>query len=463
MIYLREERVCMRLAGRRKQRLCVKKATERKFRAEMRWTMSDFQELVKRFPKTREYIRDFFVYGFKTRDEFDYKSPRTYDNERRRLESWLGRYVRKDHVSGGSNISLAIDSNLLDTNPLFRVWKTKSFTDNDIVLHFLILDLLQDGAARNVEEITDCLLDEYEVLYDAQTIRRKCNAYAKEGLLEKGKSGKTVVYSLDRALAAWLKDNENVKDALAFYQMADVFGIVGNELSEHFDTGNRTFRVKHSFFVHTLEDEVLLALLDAMEQKRKVRLEIRSVRSRTGNTAVCTPLQVFTSTRSGRRFLCAYVSRNKRFTCFRLDAVKSVHLMEESERYDELRARLDRNRQQVWGVSFQGENGHRSDTLTMTLQIVEPWESYIVNRLKSEGRGGTVTKIAEDLYRYETEVFDCNEMLPWIRTFTGRIVAIECTSESVEKRFYHDLQEMYRKYQIENGGEDADGTIYRNT
>ena len=172
--------------------------------------MSDFQELVKRFPKTREYIRDFFVYGFKTRDEFDYKSPRTYDNERRRLESWLGRYVRKDYVSGGSNISLAIDSNLLDTNPLFRVWKTKSFTDNDIVLHFLILDLLQDGAARNVEEITDCLLDEYEVLYDAQTIRRKCNAYAKEGLLEKGKNGKTVVYSLDRARAAWLNDNENV-------------------------------------------------------------------------------------------------------------------------------------------------------------------------------------------------------------------------------------------------------------
>ena len=67
--------------------------------------MSEFQELVKRFPKTREYIRDFFVYGFKTRDEFVYKSPRTYDNERRRLESWLGRYVRKDHVSGGASIS----------------------------------------------------------------------------------------------------------------------------------------------------------------------------------------------------------------------------------------------------------------------------------------------------------------------------------------------------------------------
>ena len=90
--------------------------------------MSDFQELVKSFSKTREYVRDFFVYGFKTRNEFKEKSPRTYDNERRRLESWLSPYVRKDYVSGGSNISLAIDSNLLDINPLFRVWKTKSFT-----------------------------------------------------------------------------------------------------------------------------------------------------------------------------------------------------------------------------------------------------------------------------------------------------------------------------------------------
>ena len=92
--------------------------------------MSDFQELIKSFPKTREYVRDFFVYGFKTRNEFKAKSPRTYDNERRRLESWLAPYVRKDHVSGGSNISLAIDSNLLDANPLFRIWKTKSFSGN---------------------------------------------------------------------------------------------------------------------------------------------------------------------------------------------------------------------------------------------------------------------------------------------------------------------------------------------
>lgn len=410
--------------------------------------MSDFQELVKSFPKTREYVRDFFVYGFKTRDEFKDKSPRTYDNERRRLESWLGNHVWKDHVSNGSNISLAIDSNLLDTNPLFRVWKTKSFTDNDIVLHFLILDLLQEGAELTVEEITSRLLEEYEALFDIQTVRRKCNAYEKEGLLNKTKSGKTVVFSIDNSLAVWIKSNEGVLDALAFYQVAGIFGIVGNHLSEQLDHHNRTFRVKHSFCVHTLEEEILFDLLAAMNRKIDVRLEIKSSKNGTLNTTDCTPLQIFTSTRSGRRFLCGYVKKSRRFTCYRLDTVKTVVPLGQSEEYEELLARLERNRRYLWGVSFQGNDRYRLNRLTMTIQALEPSEQYIVERLKREGRGGTITRIERNVYQYEIEVFDCNEMLPWIRTFTGRILSLKCTDKSVEQRFYRDLQMMYRMYQI---------------
>lgn len=222
--------------------------------------MSDFQELIKSFPKTREYVRD---------------------------------YVRKDYVGRGSNISLAIDSNLLDTNPLFQVWKTKSFTDNDIVLHFLILDLLQGSAALTAEEITEQLLTEYEALFDVQTVRRKCNAYAKEGLLQKTKAGKTVVFSLDHALSDWINSNADMLDALAFYQMAECFGIVGNYLTDQFDHRNQSFLIKHSFCVHTLEEEILLSLLDAMNQKFNVHLEIKSFASgKMTVSADCTPLQI---------------------------------------------------------------------------------------------------------------------------------------------------------------------------
>jgi Predicted transcriptional regulator len=411
--------------------------------------MSDFHELIKSFPKTREYVRDFFVYGFKTRTEFKHKSPRTYDNERRRLESWLSPFVHKDHLSNGANISLAIDSNLLDTNPLFRVWKTKSFTDNDIVLHFFILDLLQDGGKMTAEEITDDLLTEYEAFFDIQTVRRKCNAYQKEGLLQKQRKGKTVVYSLDTSLAQWLKSNETILDALAFFQLAGNLGMIGNQLTDQFDYQNQTFRVKHSFFVHTLEDEILLDLLNIIRQQKSAALEIKSSKKGIINTTYCVPLQIFISTRSGRRFLCAYIDRSKRFTCFRLDTIKKVTPLEKTEAYEELQTKLNRNRRQLWGVSFQGRERHHLDKLTMTIQVFEPKESYIVDRLRREGRGGTVTKTAPNIYQYEIEVFDCNEMLPWIRTFIGRILSLECSAKSVERRFYEDLQTMYQMYQIE--------------
>lgn len=417
--------------------------------------MSDFQELIKSFPKTRDYVRDFFVYGFKNRNEFKGKSPRTYDNERRRLESWLAPFVRKDHAANGANISLAIDSNLLDTNPLFQVWKTKSFTDNDIVLHFLIFDLLSDGRTASAEEITDRLLSEYEAFFDVQTVRRKCNAYHKEGLLSKEKNGKTVVFSLDSSPVLWLKSNKNILDALSFYQMAGSFGMTANYLLEHLDSENRTFRVKHSFFVHTLEDEVLFAILNAMNEKMSVMLETRSSKNRMENTAFCVPLQIFTSTRSGRRFLCGYINKSRRFSCYRLDTVKRVTPMEKTRDYDELLNKLNANRGKLWGVSFQSRSRNHLDRLTMTLKVMEPSENYIVDRLKREGRGGTVTKIDENIYQYETEVFDCNEMLPWIRTFTGRILSLKCTDESVEKRFYQDLQTMYWMYQIEDSGNEG--------
>ena len=44
-------------------------------------------------------------------------------------------------------------------------------------------------------------------------------------------------------------------------------------------------------------------------------------------------------------------------------------------------------------------------------------------------------------------------MLPWIRTFTGRITRLVSSSGELEERFYEDLGEMRRMY--EGGAEDA--------
>ena len=52
-----------------------------------------YSELIKNFQSIRDYMRQFYVYGFKSRSEYDVKSARTYDDVRRRMESWLGEYM----------------------------------------------------------------------------------------------------------------------------------------------------------------------------------------------------------------------------------------------------------------------------------------------------------------------------------------------------------------------------------
>ena len=44
--------------------------------------MSSYSELIKNFEKIRSYMREFYVYGLKSREEYNKKSSRSYDDER---------------------------------------------------------------------------------------------------------------------------------------------------------------------------------------------------------------------------------------------------------------------------------------------------------------------------------------------------------------------------------------------
>lgn len=408
--------------------------------------MSEFRELIKSFSKSREYVRDFFVYGFKTREEFSGWSSRTYDNERRRLESWLSDYIKQDYTEKGKNIYLSIDSNLLDTNPLYQVWKAKSFTDNDIMLHFYILDCLCNAEGKTADEITDALLEQYGVEFDSQMVRRKCNEYAANGMITKEKSGKAVLYRLNPSFRKLLSEYPDLEDAIKLYQLFSPLGIVGNTIMDNISCKNDLFRIKHNFFVHTLEDEVLLSLLRAMHEEKKVSISVKSTKSENIQRIEGLPLKIFISTRTGRRYLCLYHTKRKRFGSVRLDAVKEVHEKELYPEYKKIRKKSDNNKKFVWGVSFQNENRLHLEHVKLTLHINEKTENYILKRLKREGKDGEVKRIASDTFTYETDVFDANEMLPWIRTFTGRIIDIESDCQRLKSVFDRDFSAMYKMY-----------------
>lgn len=87
-----------------------------------------YSELVKSFERIRSYMREFYVYGFKSREEYSIKSARSYDNERRRIESWIGDFMSFHQDTSGKNVFLSVDSRRIPHNPLHKAFKAKSFT-----------------------------------------------------------------------------------------------------------------------------------------------------------------------------------------------------------------------------------------------------------------------------------------------------------------------------------------------
>lgn len=403
-----------------------------------------FSELIKDFSKIRDYMRDFYIYGFKSRNDFHKKSPRTYDDEKRRIESYLNPYAKWKRDKRGKNVYLSLDTGQIPVNPLYNAWKAKSFTDNDISLHFSILSALKSGE-KNISEITDSVCKLTGEIYDVQTVRLKANEYVKEGLLEKEKVGRADYYKLSKFTLSTLPVNKkDLTDAFSFFQGTAPFGFIGSTLLDLCGATNNHFKFKHYYIVHTLEDGILLEILEALKEKKFINIKFQGSRGRPKNMLNIIPLKIFVSSQTGRRYLACYSFKSKRFQTHRLDYIREIQILEECPEYDDLKAKLENAKTSCWGVTFGGKA--RSEELKVTLFIDEKYEQYILDRLKREGRGGTVERMGENTYQYSISVFDSSEMMAWIKTFTGRIIKLEGTNKAAINMFYKDMRRMNEMY-----------------
>lgn len=409
-----------------------------------------YSELVKNFNKIRDYMREFYVYGFKSRDEFTKKSARSYDDERRRMESWLGDYMKFRQTPDGKNVFISIDSRVSRHNPLYKAWKAKSFTDGDITLHFILFDILSSPEiSLTLSEITeeiDVYLCEFTEpkMFDESTVRKKLKEYVSEGLVVAEKRGKTVSYR--RAEETELCDS----DVLDFFSEVSPCGVIGSYLLDKFDDGNDYFAFKHHYITGAMDSEVMCSLFMAMREKRHITLEtINRHRDRISENHVI-PLRIMISVQSGRQYLMAYTPCFKRITSFRTDNIVSVKMDDVCDRFDELREKLDGMMPHMWGVSTQSTSGQRMEHVEFTVKYADH-EKHIHQRLEREKRCGYVEKIDANTSRFSADVFDASELVPWIRTFICRITDYSFSNKDLEKQFGDDIEEMYRLYGIEGG------------
>ena len=389
-------------------------------------------------------MRQFFVYGFRSRDEFDAKSARSYDNEKRRIESWLSEYMSFRQDANGKAVFLSVDSRHIAKNPLHKAWKASSFTKNDISLHFLILDILDDNKALNIFEILDCIDTEYLPSFqnalpiDESTLRKKLKEYTNIGLVIAEKQGKQIVYRLPKQtanLSSW-------QNTVSFFSEDNPLGVIGSYLLDNLDDAENFFTFKHRYLLFSLDSDIMLSLLKAINMQKSVELELAGSLTNRAQRNEVVPVKIFISTQGGRQYLAAYKIQTKRLCFFRLDSIQKVTLVKTIDNYSTFAEYLKEAMPHLWGVAT---GVGRIEHIEMTLKIL-PEDMHIAHRLNREKRIGTVEQLNETTWRFSADVYDSQELLPWLRTFIGRIISLTCTNPKIEQRFWADLSTINHMY-----------------
>ena len=409
-----------------------------------------YSELIKNFDRIRDYMREFYLYGFKSRNEYTQKSARSYDDKRRRVESWLGSCMSFRQTPEGKNVFLSIDSRVSRHNPLYAAWKTKSFTDGDITLHFILFDILHDPeTALTIGEICsriDGYLERFgePKMFDESTVRKKLQEYAEEGIILREKRGKSLYYR--RAPALPSPD----PDLLDFFSEAAPCGVIGSFLLDKEDPRPDCFTFKHHYITSAMDSGILCALFEAMSEKRTVTMRVTGRRTGEPAERQAVPLRIRISVQSGRQYLLAWAPGAGRIVSFRADRILSVKPGDVCPQFDEHRRVLEGMLPRLWGISLPAFADQPAQHIAFTVEYTDQ-EAHIPQRLEREKRCGTVERLTDHSSRFSADVYDPMELLPWIRTFICRITDFECSDPETEERFRADLEEMVRMYLPEGG------------
>lgn len=407
-----------------------------------------YKELIKNFERIRRFMREFYVYGFKSREEYDHMSARSYDDERRRLESWLGGHMHHYQTADGKCMFLSIDSREAAHNPLFKALKAKSFTDGDISLHFALFDILADpDCSLSLSEIVETLdrdifsrFDE-PMTFDESTVRKKLDEYAREGIILKEKDGRRTLYRRAPDISF---DNA---DALDFFSEVAPCGVLGSFLLDKLPPHPSAFRFKHHYITHVIDSDILCQLLCAIRDKSAVTVETLFRSSGDVHRLSLVPLHLLVSAQTGRQYLAAYDLRYHHFVSCRIDYILTVENGETCEAFDELLAAFRDKQRHMWGVNARKKE--RLEHVEFTVHIGDG-EEHIYRRLLRERRVGTVERLDRHTARFSADVYDTTEMIPWMRTFICRIKRLSFSNRTVENQFKADIQAMCHMYGIES-------------
>ncbi len=406
-----------------------------------------YSELIKNFDNIRSYMRDFFIYGFKTRGEYDRKSARSYDNERRRIQSYLGKLVTFNQNATGKRMFISLDGRSVTHNPLYQAFKSKSFTNKDITLHFIVLDILATGNEYTLKELLEVIDADYlscfnhPISFDESTLRKKLKEYEKLGIILSEKEGRTVRYKI-------VPDEvklEPYREAIRFYSEENPLGVVGSYLEDKLEPDKEYLTFKNHYIMNAYDAEIIEAVLQGIHEKRVIEIVKFSRNENQERRWQVIPLKLYVSTQGGRNYLLCRGATNRKILSFRIDYIQEATVKDIYPGFDEALEEFEKMSKHMWGVACTKDRKFEHIEVDIQVGI---GEGYIVRRLNREKRCGNIRKIDDETYRFSADVLDAYEIVPWIRTFFGRIKAVRSDNAEVVNQLKLDIVKLAKQYGV---------------
>lgn len=241
---------------------------------------------------------------------------------------------------------------------------------------------------------------------------------------------------------------DHIRYALDFYSKTYLFGEIGTFLLDRMKTSdNSSIRIKHEYYMHSLNDYNAIDLMAAIENNEWCLISYK--RDNIETTILCYPLELRISSINGREYLMYYEPFKRSCAPLRLEFIESIQYyhghdvkkcMSTYFLDKEINVDIDRSinkakllMEYTWGVSsgtVQERNIDRLNSIFRELHVRinynKDTDYYILNRLYRESRKGTIVVNEEDGFiDFSVVAADIKEVIPFVRSFYSRVVS--CT------------------------------------
>ena len=436
--------------------------------------ISDDRISRKKFEEIRVFVRDMFINGFRDRKglmALSENKTRSTDGYKQIIKSWLHDYYTFEK-SDGERYFISIDTRRCRRNPLHNVWKAKTFSGADIIMHFYILDYLESnkGLLLSKQSIFDYLQnavafdeDENPVTFENEAgeevfledylsddkLNDKLREMTDLGLIVRTRTKNGFMYSFP-------KDFDVDQDMLDFASEIMPAGTIGSYLLDRQETESSLFEIKHNFIAHALDSEVITMLFHAISEHKEADIKVYSRQTKRYQRALVVPLMIVRNVQNGRQYLTCWSDAVMRFQNIRLDHIRIDITTKNHGEYtgavrqdfDELKSTCLALFEHVWGISLVNYESGKPERVSFTIHV-EKDTGYVARRLMREKRIGDVTDLGNGDYRFSVRLYDPDEIIPWITTFFGFITELDIENEATKARLMDNFNEMVHKHLAE--------------